>query len=103
MPYAMHMRWPGVTIEQYEQVRDKVRWEEDQPDGGLLHVSAHDGEALRVFDLWESPQQFQEFVDSRLMPGVQAAGIQAEPEVTLCEVHRMYAPRPIESGAGILV
>jgi hypothetical protein len=103
MPTAMHMRWPGVTLDQYDEAREKVRWEEDAPDGAIFHVAAHDGEAMRVFDLWDSPEQFQAFAESRLMPAVREIGIEGEPEVTLCEVHRMFAPKPIESGAGVLV
>ena len=103
MPYAMHMRWPGIGVDEYEQVRDKVRWEEDVPDGALFHVAGYDGEAMRIFDLWESPEQFQSFVEARIMPAVQEIGVETEPEVTLCEVHRMFAPNRIEAGAGVLV
>jgi hypothetical protein len=103
MPYAMHMYWKGVTPEQYDAAREEVHWEGELPDGAIFHVASFDGDAIRVFDLWESPQQFQEFAESRLMPGVQKVGIQGEPEVTLCEVHRMFAPKPIDAGAGILV
>ncbi len=103
MPTAMYMRWPGIGTDEYEQVRDIVRWEEDVPDGARFHVAAQDGDAMRVFDLWDSAEQFQAFVDSRLMPAVQQVGITTEPEVALCEVHRMFAPRPIEAGAGVLV
>ena len=103
MPTAMHMRWPGVSIDQYEQTRDKVRWEEELPEGAIFHVAARDGDELRVFDLWESPEQFNAFVESRLMPVIVGEmGIETEPEVTLCEVHRMFAPNGIEAGAGIL-
>ena len=104
MPTAMFMRWPGVTLEQYEEARSKVRWEEEPADGGLFHVAGHDGEALRVFDLWDSPEQFQAFVEERLMPVVRGElGVETEPEVGVCEVHRMFAPRPIDAGAGVLV
>jgi hypothetical protein len=104
MPTAMHMRYPGITLEQYDEACEKVDWEGDQPDGAIFHVAAHDGEAMRVFDLWESPEQFQAFVEGRLMPVLQGEmGIETQPEVTLCEVHRMFAPKPIEAGAGVLV
>jgi hypothetical protein len=103
MPTAMYMRWPGVSIEQYEQARDEIDWEGNLPDGAIFHVATADGDALRVFDLWESPEKFNTFVESRLMPGVRKVGIQGEPEVALCEVHRMFAPDGIEAGAGVLV
>jgi hypothetical protein len=58
---------------------------------------------MRVFDLWESGDHFNRFVAERLMPAVREIGIEGDPEVTLCEVHRMFAPKEIHSGAGLLV
>ena len=37
------------------------------------------------------------------MPAVREIEIEGDPEVTLCEVHRMFAPKEIHSGAGLLV
>jgi hypothetical protein len=103
MPYAMHMRWPGITSDQYDEILEKVRWEEEIPDGAIFHVAAFDDDEARVFDLWESPDQFQTFVESRLMPAIQSIGITTEPDVALLPVHRMFAVKTIESGAGVLV
>jgi hypothetical protein len=99
---AMYMRWDGVTVEQYEAARERVDWEGDSPDGALFHVAAFEDGGIRVFDLWESGEQFQAFVESRLMPGVKEVGIEGEPDVTLLEVHRTWAPQPIESGVNAL-
>jgi hypothetical protein len=88
----MNMRWLGVTPEQYDAARDTVHWEGDVPDGAMYHVAAFDGDAFIVTDVWESAEQFQHFVDTRLMPGVQAVGITGEPEVTIHPVHAIFAP-----------
>jgi hypothetical protein len=103
MPTAMHMHWPDVTLEQYDEAREKIDWEGDVPDGAIFHVASYGDDGFRVFDLWESPEQFQRFVEARLMPGVREVGIEGEPEVHLQEVHRMFVAKPIESGAGVLV
>jgi hypothetical protein len=104
MPTAMYMRWPAITLDQYDEAREKVDWEGDVPDGAIFHVASHDGDRMRVFDLWESPEKFQAFVESRLMPVIKGdMGIDQEPEVVLCEVHNMFAPNGIEAGAGMLV
>jgi len=102
MATAMLMRWPGVTLEQYEEARAKVRWEEDVPDGALLHIAGLDGDDFRVFDVWESPEQFQRFVAERLMPGVREVGIEGDPEVRLYDVHRVFAAEAVPAGAGVL-
>jgi hypothetical protein len=92
MPTVMSMRWTGVTPEQYEAARKLVDWETNRPDGGMLHIAAFTGDGLRVVDLWESAEQFNQFVESRLMPGVKQIGIEGEPEVELYELHNMWAP-----------
>jgi heme-degrading monooxygenase HmoA len=92
MAVVMNMRWNGVTPEQYDEARRRVNWEGDRPVGGNFHVSSFDGDALRVTDIWDSAEDFQRFVDSRLMPVVQEIGIQGQPEVVITPVHAIYAP-----------
>ncbi len=92
MAVAMFMVWEGVTPEQYDRARELVDWEGDVPDGAIFHVSAFSPSGLRVTDIWESAEDFQRFVDARLMPGVRQLGIEGQPEVEIYSVHRMFAP-----------
>lgn len=92
MAVVMIMEWDGVTLEQYEQARHVVRWESEKPPGGIFHVAAHDGQKLRVTDVWESAEQFQQFVEQRLMPGVAQIGIQGEPKVEIYPAYAIFAP-----------
>ena len=87
---VMSMRWRGVTPEQYEEARQVVNWEGDVPDGAVLHVAGFDGDDLRVTDVWESEEQFNTFVEQRLMPGVQQIGIQGQPEVRFYPVQNVF-------------
>jgi hypothetical protein len=88
----MIMEWDGVTLQQYDEARKVVNWEGDAPAGGLFHVAAHDGQKLRITDTWESAEQFQQFVDQRLMPGVQKVGIQGQPRVEVYPTHAVFTP-----------
>jgi hypothetical protein len=92
MPVSMSMRWPGVTKEQYDEARRVINWEGDKPDGGIFHVAWFDADGLRVNDVWASAEQFQRFVDERMMPGVQQVGIDGEPQVEVAEAHAVFAP-----------
>lgn len=96
MAVVMQMKWAGVTPEQYDQVRDLVQWETVAPAGGKYHIAWFEGGGLRVVDVWDSPEQFQAFVDAQLMPGVMKAGIEGEPEVTFAPVHRAFDARNTE-------
>ena len=75
MAVVVIMKWQGVTLAQYDEARGMVNWEGDTPPGALFHVAAHDGDSLRVVDLWESPEQFQAFVEGRLAPATAKIGI----------------------------
>lgn len=92
MAIVMNMEWDGITTEQYDQVRKLVNWEGDAPAGGMYHVAATTEKGLRITDVWESAEQFQDFVNKRLMPGVQQLGIPGEPRVEVYPVHAIFAP-----------
>ena len=92
MATVMLMRWEGVTPDQYEAARAKVRWEEDVPQGAQFHVAGFDGGALRVLDIWDSREDFERFVEQRLMPGVREVGIEGDPDVLYYPVHAVFAP-----------
>jgi hypothetical protein len=94
MAVVMYMEWDGLTPEQYDQVRRSVDWEGNAPDGAVLHVPWFVDGGLRVVDVWDSPEHFQKFVDERLTPGVQEAGVEGEPRVEFNTLHsRVFAPR----------
>jgi hypothetical protein len=87
---VMSMRWAGVTPEQYEEARQVVNWEGDVPDGTVLHLAYFDSNGIRVTDVWESEEQFNAFVESRLMPGVQQVGIEGQPDVEFFPVQNVF-------------
>ncbi len=89
----MIMSWKGTTPEQYDQAKQIVNWEEDPAEGGLLHIAAHDGQALRITDVWESAEAFQAFVDNRLMPGIAGLGLPGRPDVEIYPLHDLFIPK----------
>jgi hypothetical protein len=94
MPIVMQMSWPEVTKEQYEAVRKDVHWEGNLPPGAKLHIAYFAKDGFHVTDLWESAQDFNTFVETRLMPGVAKAGIKGQPKVEISETHAIFAPNP---------
>lgn len=94
MAIVMNMRWSGVTKDQYMQALEKVKWETDLPQGAKFHVASFDQGGLLVTDIWESADDFNRFVETRLMPAVQEIGISGQPEVEITDAHRIFAPNP---------
>ena len=94
MRVVMMMKWDGVTTAQYEQLRKIVNWEGNKPKGAVFHVAAFGSNAIRVTDIWESADDFNSFVQNRLMPGVAQAGIAGQPQVEVYPLHAIYVPNP---------
>jgi hypothetical protein len=92
MATVMLMHWPQVTKEKYESVRNDVKWETDVPAGAKFHVAWFGDDGLHVLDLWDSPQAFQTFAETRLNAATQRAGIEGQPNVQLIEAHAIFAP-----------
>jgi len=90
MPVVMNLKWDGVTPQQYDETCDLVQWETDAPPGGIFHVAWFEDGGLRVLDVWETPDQFQAFVETRLTPGTNKVGMEGEPQVTISPAHRIY-------------
>ena len=92
MAVMMIMNWSGVTTEQYEQARGKVKWESNTPKGAIAHFAAHDGKGMRITDIWDSGEDFQSFVDNRLIPAVAEIGIEGQPDVEIYPLHAKFTP-----------
>ena len=86
------MEWDGITPEQYEEMRRRVDWEGDVPDGLYFHAAAFTDKALLVTEIWESPDHVQPYIDGRLLPAVNAMGINSMPRVDLYEAQPVFMP-----------
>ena len=92
MAVVMQMTWDGIGVEEYEATRKHVNWEGDVPPGAMFHVMAVTDRGVSVTDVWESAEAFNDFVQNRLMPGVQELGIPGEPQVEILPAHTIFAP-----------
>jgi hypothetical protein len=54
----------------YDAVKERLNIEQDPPAGLIVHTAGFDPEAgvFRLFDVWESREHAQRFMDERLMP-----------------------------------
>ncbi|MER5638560.1 hypothetical protein ABT095_16555 [Kitasatospora sp. NPDC002227] len=99
MAVVMSMSWAGTTPEQYDAVRDLVRWEEQTPDGAVLHVAWYDENGLRVTDVWDTAEDFNRFMQDRLAPAIEKVGIEGQPEVSFTPVHRRFVAPGVTGAA----
>jgi hypothetical protein len=87
MAVGMLLASEAVTKDTYEQVTRKMfgsypMSEQDSPEGLILHTAGQSDQGWYVYDIWESKEQFQRFVESKLGPALQeiGAGGDARPE-----------------------
>jgi hypothetical protein len=70
MPVFIELELP-VTPDQYDAVHAALDTEGNPPDGLIAHSARIDDGTVRVLDIWESPEAFGAFAESRLGPTIQ--------------------------------
>lgn len=61
----MDMPMPRELI---EALGDKMGMHTKAPEGLVSHVLSETGEGCHVMDIWDSPEMFERFRDSQLVP-----------------------------------
>lgn len=92
MAVMVIMSWGGVKPDQYESLRKSVNWEGNRPKGANSHIAAFGDDGIHIVDTWDSAEEFNTFVETRLMPEVMKLGITNEPKVEVYPVHATYTP-----------
>jgi hypothetical protein len=89
MAVAVVMEFEGGTLQQYDQVIEKMGFHPAGPGapGGLFHWVTKTDDGIRVTDVWESQQQYEEFGQNTIGPITQEVGVPGPPKVTYHQVH----------------
>lgn len=60
----------SLTKKMYDEVRKEVNWEHNHPIGAYFHAAGFDesGNNMYVADVWESEEQFNDFIRTRIAP-----------------------------------
>jgi hypothetical protein len=85
----------GVTKEVYETLRKEVNWEKNHPAGGMFHVAGFRGSGIQVVDVWASEQDWNNFVNTRLLPVLKRMNIPA-PKAEIIPAHNINVFPAIE-------
>src|SRR5438309_1987714 len=89
MAAAIVMEFKGATLDQYEEVISKMGFSHGGTGapGGMFHWVAKTDDGIRVTDVWESREQYDQFAQEQIGPYAQQAGFPGPPEVTYYDVH----------------
>ncbi|MBS1910443.1 MAG: hypothetical protein JST22_00530 [Bacteroidetes bacterium] len=86
MAVAFILDFPGATLEQYDAVGASLNAGGNTPPGALSHFAAKTATGLKIVDLWESQEAFQQFFDQHLKNALDQSGV-GQPHVTTLDVH----------------
>ena len=92
MPVAVVLEFEGGTLDQYDQVVQKMGLSPGGagPPGALFHwVTATDG-GVRVTDVWATREQFDRFAEEQIGPISAEVGLPGPPSVTVHDVHNHF-------------
>jgi hypothetical protein len=79
MAVGMLLAGEGVTEESYQRLTEEMfgsfpMRQEQAPDGCLLHTAGQSEQGWYTYDVWESQEHFQRFVDEKLKPAMETIG-----------------------------
>ena len=81
MAIAFVMDFRNSNLGQYDKVMEVLNLGGKMPPGGLFHIAGAQEKGIRVIDVWESAEQMEAFVASRLGPALGQVGVE-QPTVT---------------------
>jgi hypothetical protein len=89
MAVAVVMDFAGATLEQYDQVVQKMGFSPGGAGapGGIFHWVTKTDDGIRVTDVWETQEQFERFAQEQITPYAREAGFPGEPEIRFHQVH----------------
>jgi hypothetical protein len=99
MAVGIHIKLPGVSVEEFDRVDALIDVRGNHPDGLIFSASGPVEGGWRVIDLWESRAHFDAFAAERIGPAAAAAGASVQPDVTEFPVHE-YVSRAGDSAKG---
>ena len=89
MAVAVEMNFRGATLDQYDQVIEKMSLTPggSGPPGAISHWVAKTDDGIRVVDVWETREVFDRFAEEQIGPYTREAGFTEEPDMRFYDVH----------------
>lgn len=96
MAVAVIQEWIEPETERstssYDAISAKLMAQDAPIDGLRFHCAGFTGNGFRIFEVWESLEQFERFIAERMMPLLVSADARTPPTVTSYELHAVVTP-----------
>jgi hypothetical protein len=92
MAVAIEVDFKGATLEQYDQVIGLMGLGPGvpAPPGALFHWVAKTADGIRVVDVWETQEAYEQFARDQIGPYTQQVGISEPPSTKVTEIHNHF-------------
>jgi hypothetical protein len=89
MAVAVEMNFRGASMEQYDQILQKMGLTPAgaTPPDAISHWAAETDDGMRVVDVWESREAYDRYAQEKIGPYSAEVGITEPPEMRFYEVH----------------
>ena len=81
---------PGIDVERYEAVTDRVMPGGQLPEGCQLHIAGPVDQGWRVITVWDTREAFDQFRQEKLMPAFKEVAGGGSPPVLTPEVNEVH-------------
>ena len=83
------IEWEGITKDIYDEIRRQVPLEGDVPKGLVSHIATFDKKGLRVVDIWESEEDFNNYIKNRIIPATIKL-VDTKPKMEIYPLHALF-------------
>jgi hypothetical protein len=91
MAVGLILDFKGATLDQYDEVVEKMGLGGKTAPGGLFHWVTPTNDGIRVTDVWVDRATFDKFAEEQIGPITQEVGLPNPPEITEYPVHNYLA------------
>jgi quinol monooxygenase YgiN len=97
MPVAVVAEWKnaGSGTKNYDAISERMQSDPGgSPQGLIFHAAGYDGDTFRIFEVWESREDHEAYLQNVLMPLISsvASGDDSDPETSVYELHNVRKP-----------
>jgi hypothetical protein len=92
MAVMIQFEWPGLTREQFEEARRVIGWETNAPKGSIVQTQGWDEGVFKAQDLWESREDWDNFLQNRILPNLAPLGVSGQPTIRVFDAYCVFIP-----------
>ena len=82
----------SIRIDQYDEVVSSIRFHDEPPPGLIMHTAAAtDENCIRVWDVWQTREAYEDFAENRLYPAVRAIAGEEWADSPDPEIHTLHS------------